>query len=156
MKEEIKYDMVVLGGGPGGYSAAFRAADLGLNVCLIESQNRLGGVCLNVGCIPSKTLLHGAAVLEKSRNIGELGIIFENTSVDLKRMRARKTAVIKQLTDGLDSLAKARKIIRVKGTARFIDKETIRVEDDAGHSIMRFKNAVIATGSSPVPLSGIP
>jgi dihydrolipoamide dehydrogenase len=153
---EMVYDLVVLGGGPGGYTAAFRGADLGLKVCLIERQNCLGGVCLNVGCIPSKTLLHGAAIMEEAREIREFGISFERPSIDLDIMRAKKKSVINRLTQGLDGLAKARNITRLQGNGKFLNREQIRVDHDDSHSIVRFKNSVIATGSRPIKLPGMP
>ena len=115
MSEITTFDVVVLGGGPGGYTAAFRAADLGLSVCLVEKQERLGGVCLNVGCIPSKTLLHGAAVIEDAAEAAEYGINFEPPKIDLEALLAKKEAVIDQLTGGLAGLCKARKITRMEG-----------------------------------------
>ncbi|BCL59508.1 dihydrolipoyl dehydrogenase [Desulfomarina profundi] len=154
--DEIKYDVVVLGGGPGGYTAAFRAADLGLSVCLVEKNDRLGGVCLNVGCIPSKTLLHGAAVIEEAEEAADYGVKFEPPKVDIGKLLARKESVINQLTDGLDSLCRARKITRVVGNGAFVDSSTLQVKTADGEKSIQFSNAVIATGSSPFILPGIP
>ncbi len=154
MADKKSFDLVVLGGGPGGYTAAFRAADLGLNVCLIEKQARLGGVCLNWGCIPSKTLLHGASVIEEAREITEFGIHFQKPKIDLDTMRSKKEAVITQLTEGLDRLTKARKITRIQGTGVFQDKKTIKVTEEG--QAVGFKQAIIATGSRPFILPGLP
>jgi dihydrolipoamide dehydrogenase len=156
VSEKNIFDLVVLGGGPGGYTAAFRGADLGLSVCLIERGKRLGGVCLNVGCIPSKTLLHGAAVMEEAEEIADFGIAYGKPEVDLEAMRAKKDAVIQKLTDGLDGLVKARKITRIIGSGVFQDKESITVSGEEGDIVIGFKNAVIATGSRPFTLPDQP
>jgi dihydrolipoamide dehydrogenase len=156
MSEAKKYDVLVLGGGPGGYTAAFRAADLGLAVCLVEKQDRLGGVCLNVGCIPSKTLLHAASVIEEAAQAAEFGVDFAAPQVDLARLRAKKETVIGQLTAGLDGLCKARKIVRLIGTGVFKDHSTLVVSGAAGEQEVQFVNAIIATGSRPFVLPNIP
>lgn len=152
---EITVDLAVLGGGPGGYTAAFRAADLGLKVCLVEQQRQLGGVCLNVGCIPSKTLLHGATVIEEAKEAAELGIRFENPVIDLDAFRSHKNKIITQLTNGLDGLCKARKIERITGRGAFIDQQTIEVKGNEPCRVI-FSDAIIATGSHPVALPGAP
>jgi dihydrolipoamide dehydrogenase len=150
------FDLLVIGGGPGGYTAAFRAADLGLSVCLVEKHDRLGGVCLNVGCIPSKTLLHGASLLEEAEHASEYGLNFTGVTLDQQGLLAKKELVIGQLTTGLDRLCKARKISRLIGTATFQDQTTLQVET-AGTSLqVSFSHAVIATGSSPFRLPGLP
>ncbi len=156
MSESKTYDVVVLGGGPGGYTAAFRAADLGLSVCLVEKQPRLGGVCLNVGCIPSKTLLHAATVIEEAAEIAEFGVDFAPPKVDITRVLAKKNAVIEQLTSGLDGLCKARKITRLSGNGVFKDTTTLLVTGADGEQQVKFTNAIIATGSHPFNLPNIP
>lgn len=156
MADAEKFDVVVLGGGPGGYTAAFRAADLGLSVCLIEQQKRLGGVCLNVGCIPSKTLLHAAAVIEEASEIEEYGVRFQKPEVDIEKLLAKKNGVIEQLTGGLDGLCTARKINRLQGKGVFTDANTIVVTGEEGDQEVRFGSAIIATGSYPFVLPGIP
>ncbi len=156
MNETKKYDVLVLGGGPGGYTAAFRAADLGLAVCLVEKEERLGGVCLNVGCIPSKTLLHAATIIEEAAAAAEFGVDFAVPQVDLARLRAKKEAVIGQLTAGLDGLCKARKITRLTGKGAFKDRSTLVVSDATGEQEVQFTNAIIAAGSRPFVLPNIP
>ncbi len=148
MSETKTYDVLVLGGGPGGYTAAFRAADLGLSVCLVDKEQRLGGVCLNVGCIPSKTLLHAATVIEEAAEITEFGVDFAPPKVDIARVLAKKNAVIEQLTSGLDSLCKARKITRLTGKGVFLDTTTLAVTGPDGEQQVKFTDAIIATGSS--------
>ncbi|MGB3222634.1 MAG: dihydrolipoyl dehydrogenase [Desulforhopalus sp.] len=156
MSETKKYDVVVLGGGPGGYTAAFRAADLGLSVCLVEKSDRLGGVCLNVGCIPSKTLLHAATVIEEAVEIADFGVDFIEPKIDLEKMLAKKDGVIKQLTSGLDGLCKARKITILTGKGVFKDKEKLVVTTPDGEQKIQFGNVIIATGSYPFMLPSIP
>ena len=156
MSDAIKYDVVVLGGGPGGYTAAFRAADLGLSVCLVEKQERLGGVCLNVGCIPSKTLLHAAAVIEEAAEVADFGVDFAAPKVDLGRLLAKKNAVIEQLTSGLDGLCKARKIARMTGKGVFKDQSTMVVTGAGGDQEIHFTSVIIATGSRPFVLPTVP
>ena len=156
MSEAKPFDVLVLGGGPGGYTAAFRAADLGLSVCLVEKQQRLGGVCLNVGCIPSKTLLHAAAVIEEAAEIADFGVQFAKPKVDLERVLAKKNEVINQLTSGLDGLCKARKITRLTGEGMFKDKTRLVVSGSEGEQEVRFTNAIVATGSKPFILPNIP
>jgi dihydrolipoamide dehydrogenase len=156
MSQKISVDVAVLGGGPGGYTAAFRAADLGLSVCLIDKAERLGGVCLNVGCIPSKTLLHAAAVIEEAEEVKDFGITFAAPKIDIAALKTKKDAVINQLTTGLNGLCKARKITRVVGAGSFKDRTTLSVTGDNGQTDISFKNAIIATGSHPFVMPGAP
>ncbi len=156
MSDARVYDVLVLGGGPGGYTAAFRAADLGLSVCLVEKHDRLGGVCLNVGCIPSKTLLHASAVMEEAEEIEEYGIRYAAPQIDVAQLKKKKESVIGQLTSGLDGLCKARKIARVRGQGSFLDANTMSVSSGGGEQLISFRHAVIATGSTPALLPGLP
>ncbi len=152
MSNEIKTQVVVLGGGPGGYSAAFRAADLGLEVTLVESRNTLGGVCLNVGCIPSKALLHVAKVIDDASEMASHGVSFGKPEIDLDKIRDWKESVIGQLTGGLDGMAKMRKVKVVNGYGKFTGSNTIDVDG----TTITFDNAIIAAGSQPVNLPFIP
>ena len=154
MKEEKK-EVIVIGGGPGGYTAAFRAADLGKKVTIIERYPILGGVCLNVGCIPSKTLLHLAEVIEQAKESKELGLSFGEPKIDIETIRNHKKSVVEKLTSGLDALCKARKVERVVGTASFISDAEIEVTTDEEKSIFSFEDVIIATGSRPVQIPGI-
>ncbi len=156
MKKKNNYDVVVLGGGPGGYTAAFRAADLGLSVCLVEQRKRLGGVCLQEGCIPSKTLLHGTSFIEQANDAEDYGISFSRPVVDIDRLRQKKDAVINQLASGLDTLCLARNITRIAARGHFDSASTLRVVNENGASCLHFTDAVIATGSSPFTLPGQP
>ena len=156
MSEKKSFDLVVLGGGPGGYTAAFRAADLGLGVCLVERENRLGGVCLNVGCIPSKTLLHAALTIEAAKDLEDFGIRYPEPEIDLKGLRSKKEAVIDQLTGGLDKLARARGVTRVTGMGMFEDRHTLKVTTGEEEERIEFKHCIIATGSRPYTLPGQP
>jgi dihydrolipoamide dehydrogenase len=156
MATNLSVDVAVLGAGPGGYTAAFRAADLGLSVCLIERQQRLGGVCLNVGCIPSKTLLHAASIIEEAREIEDFGITFAEPQVDLAALRAKKESVIGQLTKGLDGLCTARGVTRLTGNGRFVDSSSLSVGSGEDETTVSFNRAIIATGSQPVRLPFAP
>lgn len=161
---DLECDVLVLGAGPGGYSAAFRAADLGLNVVLVERYATLGGVCLNVGCIPSKALLHNVAVLEEAQHLAANGIKFAAPEIDLDLLRGYKDKVIGKLTGGLAGMAKARKVNVVRGEGRFLDAYHLQVEategsgaDKTGNTqVIRFKHAIIAAGSRVVNLPFIP
>ena len=149
-------DLVVIGGGPGGYSAAFRASDLGLKVMLVERFSRLGGVCLNVGCIPSKTLLHAAGLIEDAAEWRERGVVFDPPRIDLDALRAWKEKGVSQLADGLGALAKRRDVEVVTGQGEFISAHTLAIKTEEGTDEVRFAQAVIATGSRPVRLGLFP
>ena len=152
------FDLAVLGSGPGGYTAAFRAADLGLKVCLIERYPVLGGVCLNVGCIPSKALLHAARVIEETREMRAHGIQFGEPTIDLAQLGSWKDKVVGQLTGGLSGLAKKREVTVVHGTGRFASAHELAVTRPGEESEVRvpFRQAIIAAGSQPVTLPGLP
>jgi dihydrolipoamide dehydrogenase len=148
--------IVVLGSGPGGYTAAFRAADLDQNVVLIERFPELGGVCLNVGCIPSKALLHAAKVIDEAAHSADFGVSFGAPTIDLDKLRGYKDKVVKQLTNGLAGMSKQRKVTRVTGTGKFVSANEIEVETSDGKKLVRFEKAIIAAGSQPVKLPGLP
>lgn len=156
MSKEIKAQVVVLGSGPAGYSAAFRCADLGLDTVLIEKYNTLGGVCLNVGCIPSKALLHVAKVIEEAKAMAEHGVIFGEPQTDINKIRLWKDKVITQLTGGLGGMAKMRKVNVVNGYGKFTGPNSIVVEGADGQTTVTFDNAIIAAGSRPIELPFIP
>ncbi len=147
-------DVVVIGAGPGGYSAAFRAADLGLRTIMIERYSNLGGVCLNVGCIPSKALLHAAKVIDEAAEFADHGITFGEPSIDVKKLEAWKSSVVGKLTGGLVGLAKQRKVEVVTGAAQFVDDYNLRVETEQGERNISFAHAIIAAGSRPVAPPG--
>ena len=161
---DIECDVLVLGAGPGGYSAAFRAADLGLKVVLVERYSTLGGVCLNVGCIPSKALLHNAAVIDEVKHLAANGIKFAEPEIDIDMLRGYKEKVIGKLTGGLAGMAKARKVQVVRGVGQFLDPHHLQVETTDGQGqdktgakqVVKFKNAIIAAGSRVVNLPFIP
>ena len=153
---DARCDLLVLGAGPGGYSAAFRAADLGLNVTLVERYATLGGVCLNVGCIPSKALLHTAAVLEEAQAMAEHGISFGKPKIDLDKLRAFKDGVIGKLTGGLAGMARARKVNVVRGVGEFAGPHHLSVTTDSGKMTIEFGQAIIAAGSQSVKLPFMP
>jgi dihydrolipoamide dehydrogenase len=155
-KVDSRFDLLVLGAGPGGYSAAFRAADLGLNVVLVERYSTLGGVCLNVGCIPSKALLHTAAVLEEAQALADHGISFGKPKIDLDKLRAFKDGVIGKLTGGLAGMAKARKVTVVTGVGSFVSANHVSVQTAAGVQTIEFAQAIIAAGSQSVKLPFMP
>ena len=153
----ITCDVAVLGAGPGGYSAAFRAADLGLKTVLIERERVLGGVCLNVGCIPSKALLHVAALITEAEAFAARGVGFGKPRIDLARLRAHKDAVVGKLTSGLAAMAKARKVTVVQGTGTFREPNEIAVAPaKGGTTTIRFRNAIIAAGSEAISLPFLP
>ena len=163
-KADIECDMLVIGGGPGGYSAAFRAADLGMKVVIVERYATLGGVCLNVGCIPSKALLHTVAVMEEARAFAAHGIRFGAPEVDLDALRAYKDKVVARMTGGLGGMARGRKVTIVRGYAKFLDPHHVVVDLTEGtgqqttgkEQVVRFNQAIIAAGSEPVQLPFLP
>jgi dihydrolipoamide dehydrogenase len=148
--------LAVIGAGPGGYTAAFRAADLGLDVTLVERWPTLGGVCLNVGCIPSKALLHAARVIEEAHEMAANGLAFGELRLDTDKLRDWKNKVVRQLTGGLDTLAKQRKVRVVRGTARFASANALEVERDGRQERVEFDQCIIAAGSEPAVLPGLP
>lgn len=157
MSTEIKTQVVVLGAGPAGYSAAFRAADLGLETVIVERYSTLGGVCLNVGCIPSKALLHVAKVIEEAKALEAHGIVFGKPQTDIDKVRGWKEKVISQLTGGLAGMAKGRKVNVVNGLGKFTAANTLEVTaEDGSKTTITFDNAIIAAGSRPIELPFIP
>ena len=153
---DIECDTLVLGAGPGGYTSAFRAADLGQRVVLVERYPVLGGVCLNVGCIPSKALLHAAKVITEAEEMSHFGITMSKPHIDINALRGWKESVIKKLTGGLTGLAKARKVQTVQGKGTFTSPNTVTVETPEGNKTIAFKNAIIAAGSSVTRIPGFP
>ena len=155
-KADIECDTLVFGAGPGGYTAAFRAADLGQKVVMIERYATLGGVCLNVGCIPSKALLHAAKVITDAEEMSHFGIKMSSPEIDLDSLRSWKDGIIKKLTGGLTSLSKARKVQVIEGKGVFSSANTVTVETKDGSKVIAFKNAIIAAGSSVSKIPGFP
>ena len=154
---DISCEVLVLGSGPGGYTAAFRAADLGRQIVLVERHEQIGGVCLNVGCIPSKTLLHAAKIIVEAEEMDAHGISFGKPSIDLEKLREWKNGIIRQLTGGLKNMAKQRNVTIVNGYGEFIDSNHLRVTDkNEKITTINFSNAVIAAGSRPVKLPFLP
>ncbi|MCG6965149.1 MAG: dihydrolipoyl dehydrogenase [Chromatiaceae bacterium] len=153
---DIRTQVVVLGAGPGGYTAAFRAADLGKQVVVVERYASLGGVCLNVGCIPSKALLHTAEVINEVAELEHMGVRYTQPKIDLDKMRAGKDKVVGKLTGGLAALAKQRKVQVVTGVARFANPRLLEVQTADGLSRIEFEHCIIACGSSPVKIPGFP
>ncbi len=154
---DIECKMVVLGAGPGGYTAAFRAADLGLDTVLIERYASLGGVCLNVGCIPSKALLHAAAVIDEVAHAGDFGVDFGQPKITLDKLREYKEKVVGKLTGGLASMAKQRKVRTVTGVASFVSPNELEIVGDDGKTqLLRFEHCIIAAGSQAVKLPNFP
>jgi dihydrolipoamide dehydrogenase len=161
---DLECDVLVLGGGPGGYSGAFRAADLGMKVILVERYATLGGVCLNVGCIPSKALLHVAAVIDEASHFDALGVGFGKPSIDVDKLRAHKSKVVGKLTGGLAAMAKMRKVTVVRGVGQFLDPYHVQVEETGGtgqektgkKQTIKFRNCIIAAGSQAVQLPFMP
>ncbi|MER3546251.1 MAG: dihydrolipoyl dehydrogenase [Rhodanobacteraceae bacterium] len=155
-KADFECQICVLGSGPGGYTAAFRAADLGLDTLLIERYERLGGVCLNVGCIPSKALLHAAGLINDAELMAAHGIVFGQPKIQLDKLRAFKDGVVGKLTGGLATMAKQRKVRSVRGVAAFVSPHEIEVETSEGKKLVRFEKCIIAAGSQAVKLPGLP
>jgi dihydrolipoamide dehydrogenase len=155
-KADIECQVVVLGSGPGGYTAAFRAADLGQGTVLIERYAQLGGVCLNVGCIPSKALLHAARVIDEAAHAKDYGIEYGAPKIDLAKLRAYKDKVVAQMNGGLAGMSKQRKVTVVTGTGMFVSPREIEVETKDGKKLVRFEKAIIAAGSQAVKLPGFP
>ncbi len=161
---DLDCDVLVLGAGPGGYSAAFRAADLGLKVVLVERYATLGGVCLNVGCIPSKALLHVAAVMDEVKHFDSLGVSFGEPTLDINKLRTHKEKVVGKLTGGLTAMAKMRKVTVVRGLGQFVGAHHLQVEETTGSAqeksgkkqTIAFKNCIIAAGSQAVRLPFMP
>jgi dihydrolipoamide dehydrogenase len=153
---DVTCDMVVLGSGPGGYSAAFRAADLGLATVLIERYPALGGVCLNVGCIPSKSLLHTASIMDAARAMAAHGVTFAEPAIDMDKLRDFKNKVVGKLSSGIAGMAKMRKVAVLTGIGTFVGPNHMAVETKEGHKIVAFKNAIIAAGSQSAKLPTIP
>ena len=163
-KVDLECEMLVLGAGPGGYSAAFRAADLGMKTVIVERYSTLGGVCLNVGCIPSKALLHIAVVMDEAEHMADCGVSFAAPQIDIDKLRAHKSGVVGKLTGGLAGMAKARKVEVVRGYGSFVDANHIEVETTEGagqtrsgeKKVIRFQKCIIAAGSAAVHLPFIP
>jgi dihydrolipoamide dehydrogenase len=155
-KADIECEMIVLGAGPGGYSAAFRSADLGMKTVLVERYPTLGGVCLNVGCIPSKALLHTAAVMDEVANLPDHGIKYGAPQIDLDKVRGFKDGVVKKLTGGLAGMAKARKVEVLTGVGSFLDPHHLEVTADGKKKVVKFAKAIIAAGSQAVKLPFMP
>lgn len=157
MMIQEKTQVIVLGGGPGGYAAAFRAADLGLNVTLVEKRLNPGGVCLYEGCIPSKALLHAAELINETRHASAWGLDFGEPKIDLDKLRGWKDGIVKQLTGGLGQLSKARKVTYIQGTGTLQDANHLKVVTEAGEEkLLAFEHLVIATGSAPIALPFLP
>ena len=156
MEDMIDRDLVVIGGGPAGYAAAFRAADLGREVTLVDPRSTLGGVCLNEGCIPSKALLHCAEIIEEAREISDFGIHFPEPTIDLRALHARTQKVIDTLTQGLAALAKRRSVSVVQAQVHFLEPSLLAIDYDGSAQQWRVRQIILATGSLPVQLPGWP
>ena len=155
--QTVQADLLVIGSGPGGYASAFRAADLGMSVVLVERYDTLGGVCLNVGCIPSKALLHVAEIVNESQHADDFGVNLGKTSVDRAKVLAHKAGIVKKLTGGLSGLAKRRKVQVIQGNATFVDATSVKVSSESAEDItVTFTQCVIAAGSSSVKLPFLP
>ena len=156
MSSKKHIDILVIGSGPGGYAAAFRAADLGREVIIVDKDPTLGGVCLNRGCIPSKTLLHIAKVLEETESLKKMGVSFAKPKIDINTVRDWKNKIINQLSGGIAQMAKARKVETIEGVAAFISDKEIQVERKSDKENITFDHCIIAAGSSSSKIPGIP
>jgi len=155
MKNNIHGDIVVIGAGPGGYAAAFRAADLGKNVILIDRDSELGGVCLNRGCIPSKALLHITKVMDDAASLSRMGVTYDKPKIDINAIRAHKDSIVKQLNTGIAQMAKARKVKTINGLARFISNDQLSVKTNKEDIVVTFDKCIIASGSSSTMIPGV-
>ena len=156
MSSKKHIDILVIGSGPGGYAAAFRAADLGRKVIIVDKDPTLGGVCLNRGCIPSKTLLHISKVLEETESLKKMGVSFAKPKIDIKTVRDWKNKIINQLSGGIAQMAKARKVETIEGVATFISDKEIQVDRKSEKENITFDHCIIAAGSSSSKIPGIP
>jgi len=154
-EQTLEIDVAVIGGGPGGYSAAFRAADLGLDVALINAEERLGGVCLRRGCIPTKALLDAAHVIEDGIKAREWGIMFSDFGIDLEKLRQHKQGVVDQLVSGVESLAEMRDVQLIEGRAVFESSNQVRIQGTSDFAHVKFEHAILASGSKPMSLPGV-
>ena len=156
MTESIHFEIVVMGAGPGGYAAAFRAADLGKKVLLIDKDPTLGGVCLNRGCIPSKALLHISKVMDEASHLSSMGVTYGKPDIDLDAIRAHKDKIVAQLNEGIAQIAKARKVESIRGTATFKSNSELKVETEDSDISVSFDKCIIATGSTSAMIPGVP
>ena len=149
------HELVIIGSGPGGYACAFRAADLGINVTLIEKEKTLGGVCLNKGCIPSKAFLHIAKVINDAKSISKIGVSFDKPNLDVSKINQWKNNIVNNLSSGIEGLAKRRKVNIINGEASFNSATELKIKSESSEQKIQFKHCVIATGSSPTPIPNI-
>ena len=156
MTELKHYEIVVIGAGPGGYAAAFRAADLGKQVLLIDRDNALGGVCLNRGCIPSKALLHISKVMSDAEHLSKMGVTYSKPAIDIDQVRAHKNKIVSQLNVGIAQMAKARKVDTIQGLAAFKSNSELNIETEDGHISISFDKCIIAAGSTSAMIPGVP
>jgi dihydrolipoamide dehydrogenase len=156
MTELKHYEIVVIGAGPGGYAAAFRAADLGKQVLLVDRDNELGGVCLNRGCIPSKALLHISKVMSDAEHLSKMGVTFGKPSIDIDQLRTHKNKIVSQLNGGIAQMAKLRKVNTIKGMAKFKSNSELNIVTEDGHRSISFGKCIIAAGSTSVMIPGVP
>ena len=156
MSEEKQVEVVVIGSGPGGYAAAFRASDLGKKVLLVDRDEVLGGVCLNRGCIPSKALLHISKVINETKHLSKVGVTFSEPQIDLNAVRSHKDKIVSQLNNGISQLAKVRGVETLQGQASFLSKNQILVEGKKGSKKISFEKCIVAAGSSSALIPGLP